>query len=52
MYGVDDKKRYPGMQEEFFSRATDAISRRESLNGFVALSEWLSLPLFTHTRMR
>ncbi len=39
MYGVDDKKRYPGLQEEFFNRATDAISRRESLNGFVALSE-------------
>eukprot|EP00983_Pelagomonas_calceolata_P104464 1159030-Pelagomonas_calceolata.AAC.3 len=40
MYGVDEKKRYPGMQEEFFQRATDAVSRRESLNGFVALCKW------------
>jgi len=39
MYGVDDKKRYPGLQEEFFNRASGPISRRESLNGFVALSE-------------
>lgn len=39
MYGVDEKKRYPGLQEEFFNRAVDPISRRESLNAFVALSE-------------
>uniref|UniRef100_A0AC62AEM1 Psah1 n=2 Tax=Eukaryota TaxID=2759 RepID=A0AC62AEM1_DUNTE len=46
MYGVDEKKRYPGMQEEFFQRATDAVSRRESLNGFVALSGIAAIALF------
>lgn len=37
MYGVDEKKRYPDLQNTFFKQATDIISRRESLNAFVAL---------------
>lgn len=39
MYGKDDKKRYPALQETFFNQATDILSRRESLRGFIALSE-------------
>uniref|UniRef100_A0AC62AEK1 Psah1 n=2 Tax=Dunaliella salina TaxID=3046 RepID=A0AC62AEK1_DUNSA len=46
LYGVDEKKRYPGLQEEFFQRATDAVSRREALNGFVALTGVASIALF------
>nr|6SL5_H Chain H, PsaH [Dunaliella salina] len=47
LYGVDEMKRYPGLQEEFFQRATDAVSRREALNGFVALSAGVaSIALF------
>jgi hypothetical protein len=40
MYGQDDPKRYPALQETFFKQAADAVSRREALNGFVALCEW------------
>lgn len=37
MYGQDDNKRYPGMQNEFFNRAGDILKRREALRGFAAL---------------
>mmetsp|Transcript_14496 Transcript_14496/g.31511 ORF Transcript_14496/g.31511 Transcript_14496/m.31511 type:complete len:134 (+) Transcript_14496:70-471(+) len=37
MYGQDDKKRYPQMQETFFNQAADILTRREALRGFVAL---------------
>lgn len=40
MYGQDDKKRYPGMQEVFFNQATDILTRREALRGFVAVCEY------------
>jgi photosystem I subunit 6 len=40
LYGVDEKKRYPALQETFFQRATDPVTRREALNGFVALCEY------------
>ncbi len=39
LYGVDEPKRYPGLQEQFFKQATDILSRREALNAFVALCE-------------
>jgi hypothetical protein len=37
MYGQDDAKRYPSMQNEFFNNAGDILKRREALRGFVAL---------------
>ncbi len=37
MYGVDEPKRYPGLQETFFKQSTDILTRREALNAFVAL---------------
>ena len=40
MYGVDEKKRYPALQETFFMNATDILTRREALRGFVALCKW------------
>lgn len=40
MYGQDDAKRYPSMQNEFFNNAGDILRRREALRGFVALCEW------------
>jgi hypothetical protein len=40
MYGQDDAKRYPGMQNEFFNNVGDILRRREALRGFVALCEW------------
>ena len=30
MYGVDEPKRYPGLQETFFKQATDILTRREA----------------------
>ncbi len=37
MYGSDvDKQRYNGLQSEFFSRATQPLSRRSSLLAFTA----------------
>ncbi len=39
LYGVDEKKRYPALQETFFAQAAEATSRREALNAFVALGE-------------
>jgi photosystem I subunit 6 len=38
LYGQDSDRRYPALQAEFFDRAGAALSRRESLLGFVALS--------------
>lgn len=37
MYGQDSDKRYPTLQNEFFERAGDALSRREALRGVLAL---------------
>lgn len=39
MYGQDDAKRYPSMQNEFFNNAGDILKRREALRGFAALCE-------------
>lgn len=39
LYGQDDAKRYPAMQNEFFNNAADILKRREALRGFVALCE-------------
>jgi len=35
MYGQDDEKRYPSMQAEFFERAGNGLTRRESMLGFL-----------------
>eukprot|EP00879_Flechtneria_rotunda_P001268 GHRR01001415.1.p1 GENE.GHRR01001415.1~~GHRR01001415.1.p1 ORF type:complete len:136 (+),score=33.28 GHRR01001415.1:112-519(+) len=37
MYGQESDKRYPGIQNEFFTRAGDVLKRREALRAFVAL---------------
>jgi hypothetical protein len=42
MYGQDSDKRYPTLQNEFFERAGDALSRREALRGVLALCEYSS----------
>ncbi|GFH19901.1 photosystem I reaction center subunit VI, chloroplast precursor [Haematococcus lacustris] len=38
MYGVEEKKRYPALQETFFKQAADILGRREAINAFVALT--------------
>merc|ERR1719231_1197768 len=40
MYGQDEKRRYPVMQEEFFNRAGQALNRRESMLAFCII--WCS----------
>jgi photosystem I subunit 6 len=37
MYGQDEKTRYNGLQSEFFERAAGGLTRREYLQGLVAL---------------
>eukprot|EP01023_Acetabularia_acetabulum_P021728 TRINITY_DN2146_c0_g1_i1.p4 TRINITY_DN2146_c0_g1~~TRINITY_DN2146_c0_g1_i1.p4 ORF type:complete len:138 (-),score=40.82 TRINITY_DN2146_c0_g1_i1:139-552(-) len=37
MYGQEDEKRYPSLQDEFFSRAGSAVNRRESVFAFLAI---------------
>ncbi|KAL4551164.1 hypothetical protein Ndes2526B_g05470 [Nannochloris sp. 'desiccata'] len=37
MYGQDEKRRYNGLQSEFFERAAGGLNRREYLQGLVAL---------------
>ncbi len=37
MYGQDEKSRYNGLQSEFFERAAGGLTRREYLQGLVAL---------------
>ena len=37
LYGQDDSARYNALQSMFFERATDGVSRRESLRAIVAL---------------
>ncbi|KAG1679523.1 hypothetical protein FOA52_011124 [Chlamydomonas sp. UWO 241] len=38
IYGQDDKKRYPSMQSTFFTQATDILTRREALRGFITVA--------------
>merc|ERR1719335_1378845 len=38
MYGKDDKKRYPALQEEFFIRAAQSLKRRETMLAFCSIS--------------
>ncbi len=40
MYGQEDKKRYPDLQNKFFSQSADILSRREALRGFIALCKY------------
>ena len=35
LYGQEDRKRYPDLQAEFFQRAAQPVSRRDSVLGFV-----------------
>lgn len=42
MYGVEDSKRYPDIQSEFFERAAGPLTRRESVFSFLALGELLA----------
>lgn len=37
MYGQEDSKRYPGLQNEFFERAASGISTRGSMLRFLAV---------------
>jgi len=37
MYGQEDKSRYNSLQSEFFERAAGGLTRREYLQGLVAL---------------
>jgi len=37
MYGQDSDKRYPALQNEFWERAGDSLSRKEALRGILAL---------------
>jgi len=37
MYGQDSDKRYPSLQNEFFERAGQSLSRSEALRGILAL---------------
>ncbi len=39
MYGVEESKRYPGLQAEFFERAAAPLTRRESIVSFIAAGE-------------
>eukprot|EP00208_Stichococcus_sp_RCC1054_P002792 CAMPEP_0206139398 /NCGR_PEP_ID=MMETSP1473-20131121/5824_1 /ASSEMBLY_ACC=CAM_ASM_001109 /TAXON_ID=1461547 /ORGANISM="Stichococcus sp, Strain RCC1054" /LENGTH=136 /DNA_ID=CAMNT_0053533175 /DNA_START=62 /DNA_END=472 /DNA_ORIENTATION=+ len=38
MYGVEDDKRYPNLQAEFFERAAGPLTRREAIYSFLAVS--------------
>lgn len=38
LYGVEDNKRYPGLQAEFFERAAAPLTRRSAVYSFLALS--------------
>merc|ERR1719213_1074211 len=38
LYGEDGKKRYPALQEEFFTRAGQALNRRAVMAAFCAMS--------------
>ena len=39
MYGVEESKRYPGLQAEFFERAAAPLTRRESIVSFIATGQ-------------
>ena len=41
LYGVEDDKRYPGLQAEFFERAAAPLTRRAAITSFLALSAHL-----------
>merc|ERR1711966_370790 len=43
---VENTKRYPDRQSEFFENAADALSRREAMFGFLALGGGLSIMLW------
>ena len=38
LYGVEDSKRYPSLQAEFFERAAAPLTRRSAVTSFLALS--------------
>lgn len=44
MYGVEDSKRYPSLQAEFFERAAAPLTRREAIYSFLAACALGSAP--------
>merc|ERR1712216_1010257 len=38
MYGQDDIKRYPSLQEDFFKRAGKGLARRDAMLAFCSMS--------------
>mmetsp|Transcript_18886 Transcript_18886/g.64315 ORF Transcript_18886/g.64315 Transcript_18886/m.64315 type:complete len:131 (+) Transcript_18886:51-443(+) len=46
MYGVEESKRYPEQQNEFFERAAGSLTRRESMYSFIALTGAASLMIW------
>jgi photosystem I subunit VI len=45
MYGDDSPKRYPGLQDEFFQRAGEPFSRRETIRVFTAAGKCMLVML-------
>ena len=52
LYGVEDNKRYPGLQAEFFERAAAPLTRRSAVYSFLALSAPHSCLSLQDSRMR
>ena len=46
MYGEEDEKRYPGLQNEFFERAGSSLTRREALRAVLFLGGGASIVLW------
>ena len=47
MYGVEDSKRYPQIQAEFFERSAGPLTRREAMYSFLAACEPLSFHILS-----
>jgi hypothetical protein len=45
MYGQEDKKRYPDLQNEFFERAAGGLSSRGSMLRFLTVGAYSAAPL-------
>lgn len=49
MYGVEDDKRYPNLQAEFFERAAGPLTRREAIYSFLAVCALTTLSPISET---
>ena len=49
LYGVDDAKRYPDIQNEFFERATSGLNNRGAMLRFLAVGAPPALLLLLHS---